>query len=230
MAVQGPDGFLYYVSALNSVVETNNPYVGFFLPSACTVLDEGLGPIEASMSLSEDDANACIGTVAASCASLPCGEGTCVPNSLGGHSCVCPPDTTGPNCELVPAVCPDGLSYENGQWQTGRGQLNAFPTVRVTATFRNDTSNTFVFDSSTLPTVSVLPAIFPAVSHLVSPQSDVGPGGELSYDFVVYTAQMPDGAHNIALSLVEAGLYGGDLPPANAALVSVSIDCSGLPH
>jgi hypothetical protein len=158
----------------------------------------------------------------------PCYDGTCSSNSLGAASCQCPEGLSGARCETAPAVCPAALEHGNFAWHTAPlFQVTAFPRIRMRATFRNDTGNTFVFNALSDPDVWVRAGrqiINPPIIIVDEPETNVPPGGEFSYDIVIDTSGLPDEAHEIGFIANERNLY-GNVPWYYAGLVSASFDC-----
>jgi hypothetical protein len=236
-AYQGPAGdvtvtstpqMIYIVGALNSTNDPNYEYADFAPYSSCGVYDINDGSaLEQHVGLTDAQANACISIVTNSCEAGPCFEGTC---SMGGglYTCQCPDGVSGQNCEVAPAICPSGLTSSGQVWQADIVQLDALPKVHLTATFQNDTGDTFAFNQYTELKYGVrygTTYLFPPMTYVQKPSGDVPPGGQFTFEVTFDTSGLPAGAHQLFVEPHEGNLY-GDLPPYYASLVTASFECT----
>jgi len=204
------------------------------VPLSCGMLNNMGDWASLHTGLTTPEANACLNAINdwvaywAPCIPSPCNDGTCSPSGDGGYTCQCPAGVTGTNCEDAPAVCPSGLTTESFNWSAGPAQLNAFPGMRLHATFQNDTGSDITFN----PQYGVIKVWYLIGQEgynlpftvVTAPPAVVAPGGQFSYDLLLDTAGLPAGAHRIAVRPFD-GMWYGDLPPYYASLVSSSFDC-----
>ncbi|WP_438039048.1 pentapeptide repeat-containing protein [Sorangium sp. So ce128] len=173
----------------------------------------------------------------------PCQNGgTCV-NQNGGmtSTCACPAGTYGQNCEnTTGASCPTELtpvpqdvSWGGGYWDsTPSATPSAYTTIRMVATFRNDTGADLAFTLERMPYAWVNPNCSGCDSFGLTqtvneyPPAVVPPGGTFTYDITFTMAGAPGSGQAIGFQPQDSHFFGNLGPTKGATLLSSSFVCA----